>query len=37
MKHLRYYSGFYSRDNIPYRIEIWQESETDFDPVRIVL
>lgn len=37
MKYLRYYSGFYSRDNIPYRIEIWQDAETAFDPVRITL
>lgn len=26
MKHLRYYSEFFSRDNVPYRIEIWQEN-----------
>ena len=37
MKYLRYYSGFYSRDNIPYRIEIWQDAEAAFDPVRITL
>lgn len=37
MKYLRYYSGFYSRDNIPYRIEIWQDAEAAFDPERITL
>lgn len=37
MKYLRYYSGFYSLDNIPYRIEIWQEAEADFEPKRITL
>ena len=37
MKYLRYYSGFYSRDNIPYRIEIWQEGESAFEPAPVTL
>ena len=37
MNFLRYYSGFYSRDNIPYRIEIWQDAKTAFEPERITL
>lgn len=37
MKYLRYYSGFYSLDNIPYRIEIWQEAPAAFDPQRVTL
>lgn len=37
MKHLRYYSEFFSRDNVPYRIEIWQENAAAYTPRRITL
>lgn len=37
MKHLRYYSEWQSRDNVPYRIEIWQEADAAYEPRRIML
>ncbi len=37
MKYLRYYSEFYSRDNIRYRVEIWQEAETAYTPKEVML
>ena len=37
MKQLRYYSEFISRENTPYRIEIWQEADTAYIPRRVTL
>ena len=37
MKYLRYYSEWRSRDNAPYRIEIWQEADAAYEPRRIML
>ena len=32
-KHLKYFGEFVARDNAVWRVELWQESETAFDPV----
>lgn len=37
MKHLRYYSDWRSRDNVAYRLEIWQEADVAYEPRRIML
>lgn len=34
MKHLRYYADWLSRDNVAYRIEIWQEAAEAYEPDR---
>ena len=37
MKYLRYYSEFRSRDNVSYRMEIYQESAEAYTPEEVVL
>lgn len=37
MKHLRYYREFYDADDVLYRVEIHQESETAFNPQEVEL
>lgn len=37
MKHLRYYSDWHSRDNVAYRLEIWQEADVAYEPRGVIL
>lgn len=37
MKHLRYYADWLSRDNVAYRIEIWQEAAEAYEPRGVTL
>lgn len=37
MKHLRYYSDWRSRDNVAYRLEIWQEADVAYEPRGVIL